>query len=161
MAALDDNEIASLTARLAELEVERRSLTERLERAKSRLVTGSIIATGPTSVTGESTGAEKITLFRRLFSGRTDVFPIRWENRNNGKSGYAPACSNEWVRGVCGKPQVKCGKCPYQAFLTLSDQVIAKHLRGVRQRRIRGGRFRGRRLSDSWGWILSFRGGGF
>jgi len=42
-----------------------------------------------------------------------------------------PACSNEWVRGVCGKPQVKCGECPNQAFLTLSDQVIAKHLRGV------------------------------
>src|SRR5471030_2030733 len=24
--------------------------------------------------------------------------------------GYAPACANEWVKGVCGKPQVKCGE---------------------------------------------------
>ncbi len=70
-------------------------------------------------------------MFRRLFSGRTDVFPLRWENRNTGKSGYSPACANEWVRGVCGKPQVKCGECRNQAFLTVSDQVIANHLRGV------------------------------
>ncbi len=83
------------------------------------------------SVTGESSAAEKIALFRRLFAGRTDVFPLRWENRNTGKSGYAPACANEWVRAVCGKPQVKCGDCQNQAFLIVSDQVIAKHLRGV------------------------------
>ena len=56
---------------------------------------------------------------------------MRWENRNTGKSGYAPACANEWVRGVCGKPQVKCGECPNQAFVALSDNVIASHLRGA------------------------------
>ncbi|MGA2189204.1 MAG: DEAD/DEAH box helicase family protein [Steroidobacteraceae bacterium] len=83
------------------------------------------------SITAESSASKKIALFRRLFSGRTDVFPLRWENRNTGKSGYAPACANEWVRGVCGKPQVRCGECSNQAFMALSDQVIAKHLRGV------------------------------
>ena len=83
------------------------------------------------SITVESSASEKIGLFRRLFSGRTDVFPLRWENRNTGKSGYSPACVKEWVRGVCGKPQVKCGECRNQAFLTVSDQVIANHLRGV------------------------------
>jgi hypothetical protein len=56
---------------------------------------------------------------------------VRWENRNTGKSGYAPACANEWVRGICGKPQVKCGECPNQAFIPLSDNVIASHLRGT------------------------------
>jgi hypothetical protein len=65
---------------------------------------------GVSSITADSTAAEKITLFRRLFAGRSDVFPVRWENRNTGKSGYAPACANEWVRGVCGKPQVKAGR---------------------------------------------------
>jgi hypothetical protein len=39
-------------------------------------------------------------LFRRLFAGRSDVFPVRWENRHTGKSGYAPACADEWVRGA-------------------------------------------------------------
>jgi len=38
---------------------------------------------------------------------------------------------NEWVRGVCGKPQVKCGECPNQAFIALSDNVFASHLRGA------------------------------
>ncbi len=38
-------------------------------------------------------------LFRRLFRGRTDVYPIRWESKTSGKSGYAPACANEWRAG--------------------------------------------------------------
>jgi hypothetical protein len=39
---------------------------------------------------------DKIALFRRLFRGRSDVYPIRWESKSTGKSGYAPACANEW-----------------------------------------------------------------
>lgn len=42
----------------------------------------------------------KIALFRSLFRGREDVYPRRFESRKSGKSGYAPACGNEWVRGV-------------------------------------------------------------
>jgi len=34
--------------------------------------------------------AEKVALFRRLFRGRTDVYPVRWEGKTSGKSGYAP-----------------------------------------------------------------------
>lgn len=47
--------------------------------------------------------AEKVALFRRLFRGRTDVYPVRWEGKTSGKSGYAPACANEWRAGVCDK----------------------------------------------------------
>ena len=43
---------------------------------------------------------EKVALFRRLFRGRTDVYPVRWESKTTGKSGYAPACANEWRAGV-------------------------------------------------------------
>ncbi len=53
----------------------------------------------------------KIALFRSLFRGREDVYPRRFENRRTGKSGYAPACGNEWVRGICEKPRVKCLEC--------------------------------------------------
>jgi hypothetical protein len=35
---------------------------------------------------------EKVALFRRLFRGRMDVYPTRWESKTTGKSGYAPAC---------------------------------------------------------------------
>jgi hypothetical protein len=36
-----------------------------------------------------------------LFRGRTDVYPVRWEGKTSGKSGYASACGNEWRAGVC------------------------------------------------------------
>jgi len=42
---------------------------------------------------------EKVALFRRLFQGRTDAYPIRWESKTTGKLGYAPACANEWLAG--------------------------------------------------------------
>ncbi len=131
MPAHDDNEIASLRGRLNELESERSTLTARLEGLQFKAGAGSSLNSASVALNGESRAAEKIALFRRLFAGRTDVYPLRWENRKTGKSGYAPACANEWVGGVCGKPQVKCGDCPNQAFLVVSDQVIAKHLRGV------------------------------
>ena len=44
--------------------------------------------------------------------------------------GYAPACRNEWMRGLCDKPRVKCGVCSNQAFLAVTDEVIDGHLRG-------------------------------
>jgi superfamily II DNA or RNA helicase len=81
-------------------------------------------------VTNSSAAADKVALFRELFAGRTDVFPIRWENPKSGRIGYAPACANEWVRGVCGKPQVRCGECPNQSFIAVTDEVIEAHLRG-------------------------------
>jgi hypothetical protein len=131
MAAHDDKEIASLRGRLNELESERSSLIARLEGLQSKAPAGASLNSAGVPLNGESRAAEKIALFRRLFAGRTDVFPLRWENRKTGKSGYAPACANEWVRGVCGKPQVKCRDCPNQAFVMVSDQIIAKHLRGA------------------------------
>src|SRR5579859_829228 len=76
------------------------------------------------------TTAEKIALFRELFRGRTDVYPARWESKSTGKSGYAPACTNEWRPGVCEKPRIKCSDCPNRQFIALSDAVIYDHLAG-------------------------------
>jgi hypothetical protein len=69
-------------------------------------------------------------LFRRLFRGRTDVYPVRWESKTSGKSGYAPACANEWRAGVCEKPRIKCGDCSHRLLIPLSDAVIYDHLAG-------------------------------
>ena len=77
-----------------------------------------------------SSSDEKIALFRSLFRGRTDVYPRRFESRKTGKSGYAPACANEWVRGVCEKPRIKCAECPNRRFLPVTDDVIRWHLSG-------------------------------
>src|ERR1051326_5498378 len=73
---------------------------------------------------------EKIALFRSLFRGREDVYPRRFENRKTGRGGYAPACANEWVRGVCEKPRIKCAECPNRRFLPVTDEVIRQHLSG-------------------------------
>lgn len=72
----------------------------------------------------------KVALFRRLFRGRTDIYPLRWES-NSGKSGYAPACANEWRPGICEKPRIKCGDCHQRQLLAVTDDVIFRHLAGA------------------------------
>ena len=81
-------------------------------------------------VTNRSPTPDKIALFRSLFAGREDVYPRRWENKRKGSAGYAPVCANEWKPGVCHKPQVRCGTCPNQAFVAITDKAIEAHLRG-------------------------------
>lgn len=104
-----DKEIADLQNRLAELDRERASVLAALEQLKQRCIaeaqpTPASQIAGVASPTALS-NAEKVALFRSLFRGRDDVFPRRWENAKSGKAGYAPACHNEWVRGICGKPR--------------------------------------------------------
>ena len=74
--------------------------------------------------------AEKIARFRSLFRGRDDVYARRFENPRSGKCGYSPACGNEWVRGTCEKPRVKCSDCPNPCWLAVSDEVVHAHLAG-------------------------------
>jgi superfamily II DNA or RNA helicase len=83
------------------------------------------------------TNAAKVALFRSLFRGREDVFPRRWENAKKRKSGYSPACDNEWQYDLCEKKKgpdagrrATCGECRNQAFIAVSDEQVAKHLRG-------------------------------
>src|SRR3990172_877331 len=82
------------------------------------------------TVNHQSPADAKIRLFRSLFRGREDVYPRRFESRKTGKSGYAPACANEWVRGICEKPRIKCAECPHRRFLPVTDEVIRWHLSG-------------------------------
>lgn len=117
--------IAILKERLAALDRERLEIAKRLgslEKARAEETKQQV--PDPASVTMASSISEKIALFRSLFRGREDVLPRRWENPKTGNSGYAPVCQNEWVRGVCGKPQVKCGKCPNQAFISIDDNIL-------------------------------------
>lgn len=82
------------------------------------------------TVNQQSAPDAKIRLFRSLFRGREDVYPRRFESRKTGRSGYAPACSNEWVRGICENPRIKCAECPHRRFLPVTDDVIRWHLSG-------------------------------
>ena len=114
-----EDEIEHVRDRLRALEAEQLALRDRLEelerhRAVSEAANPALNPSATAAVTMASSSSAKVALFRRLFAGREDVFPIRWENRKAGKGGYAPACANEWVKGVCNKPRVKCGDCPNQ-----------------------------------------------
>lgn len=130
-----EREITRLQRRLADLDGERSKIKAELSSLETDLASVSVAEPVIVPFEGAPLGngspsSEKVTLFRRLFAGRSDVFPVRWENRKDGRSGYSPACSNEWVRGVCGKPKVKCTDCPHQAFVPVTDEVVERHLRG-------------------------------
>jgi hypothetical protein len=114
-----DSRIERLRTRLAALDRERGEIAAQIdELQRSRAGQGHrVVAIAKTSplpppgITTASPAMEKLALFKSLFRGRTDVFPRRWENTRTGKSGYAPACRNEWIRGLCHKPRIKCGDC--------------------------------------------------
>jgi len=79
---------------------------------------------------GPRTPADKVKLFRQLFRGRPDLYPTRFVSKKTGKPGYAPACSNKFVAGVCELPKVKCGDCTKQAFRPFDDAAVFAHLKG-------------------------------
>lgn len=39
-------------------------------------------------------------------------------------------CGNEWVRGICEKPRIKCSDCRHRQFLPVADDVVRWHLSG-------------------------------
>ena len=126
-----EQQIARLQEQQEEAEATLRSLRTQLERDEAAPSSKEEISDQAQVLTAEDlTSDEKISLFLRLFRGRDDVFPRLWLNQQTGKKGYAPACANEWVRGVCEKPRVKCGGCPNQAFLPVTADAILDHLRG-------------------------------
>jgi hypothetical protein len=129
-------ELAREEARLAEFERTREGTRERIESLRTELAAAS---TTPLSLPPPpaldrktpNTPAEKVSLFRSLFRGRTDVFPVRFVSKKTGKPGYAPACSNKWEPGLCLlRTGGKCSDCVNQAFIPVSDQVVTEHLQG-------------------------------
>ena len=83
----------------------------------------------PPAHTGSLDAQAKILLFASLFKGRPDIYAKQYTTKN-GKVGYTPACANEWVKGICQKPAVKCAVCNNRAFLPLTQTVLYSHLTG-------------------------------
>lgn len=77
-----------------------------------------------------STSQGKIDFFLSVFRGREDVYAKRYHNLKSGKSGYVPACRNEWEPGLCDKKAYRCPECPNRAFKPLTAQTIRAHLMG-------------------------------
>ena len=123
-------EVARIRECLVQLDLERANLETRLSEIEGAGAVEKSAPCGSDPITNHSPTAEKVALFRSLFMGREDVYAKRWENARTQKSGYAPVCGNEWKPGICGKPSVRCGACPHQAFLPVTDVVVEAHLRG-------------------------------
>ena len=134
MARVEDyqirEEIEKLRAELADTEARRKRLLHRISQIESDLSCSGNFPNQSLGINNYSSIEDKIKLYRSVFRGREDVYPRRFESIKTGKSGYQPACKNEWVRGICGKPKVKCSNCESRDYLPLTDQVIEWHLRG-------------------------------
>lgn len=107
-----DSRRSLLLEKLKDLKAERDSITE------VSFKTIDVFQKAP--VTNQSPEAEKISLFRKIFKGREDVYPRRFESRKTGKTGYQPACRNEWLKGVCDKPKIRCSACDNRELLPIS-----------------------------------------
>ncbi|HOY83787.1 MAG TPA: DEAD/DEAH box helicase family protein [Candidatus Syntrophosphaera sp.] len=81
-------------------------------------------------INNQSSPEDKVRLFRCLFRGREDVFAIRWVGKDN-RSGYSPACYNDWKHEVCGKyKKIPCANCENRKLISLDDKHIYRHLSG-------------------------------
>lgn len=70
-----------------------------------------------TPVDMRSSPEDKVRFYLDLFQCRQDVYAIRWEHRQDGRSGWMPAVREGALRS----------EAPY---LPLTDDVVAAHLRG-------------------------------
>lgn len=120
--------VSILENQLEELEKRKSQLQNELENARIELQ--SLLPSPSIEKSNNFSSSEKLSIFMNLFRGREDVFPKRWDNQKTGKSGYSPACYNEWVKGICNKPHIKCGDCLHQAFVPVSEDSVRKHLAG-------------------------------
>ncbi len=127
--------LAEAEARVRRIDVERLAATARADALRAELaalVAAPAAHVDPVATTPASpqSAGEKVRLFRQLFRGREDLYPTRFVSKKTGKQGYAPACANKFVDGVCQLPKVKCGDCTNQGFLRVDDRAVREHLQG-------------------------------
>lgn len=122
--------IDAVRARLAGLETERCELQDELRILEDAERGVLPVPPSPRQPVTLQT-ADKVALFLSLFGTRRTLYPKFLENPKTGKKGYSPACENEWRRGVCEKPRVKCTECPHQKFPPLDEKAVEAHLRGA------------------------------
>ena len=125
--------LAEAGRELQEIDAHRAKVLEQIEHLKQEQQALQILPGSENVdnlVTSQSPVEPKIALYRSLFRGRDDVYPRRFESRKTGRAGYAPVCNNEWVRGICGKPNIRCERCEQRDYAPVTDTVIKNHLSG-------------------------------
>ena len=121
-----------LQAQIAALQAENERLKRQLDISTPTVQTETLSVSDChiPAVTMRSTPAEKIRLFRSIFSGRENAFARRWYSVKTEKSGYQPVCGNEWAEGLCDKKKFKCSDCPNRRLLSLTEKDVFSHLAG-------------------------------
>ena len=135
---LSKENLISLLMDLADINKEVRSyLTEKQnalpvlsEQNKPILPVADTLFNSTPAINRHSTPQQKIDLFKSLFSGRQDVFALRWFNPKSNKSGYSPVCRNKWLSGKCDLKKYSCATCPFKLPVALTDNYIYNHLAG-------------------------------
>ena len=127
-------ELAKAESKLEQIEAQRTATNARIDMLRKKLEaldsSPRPVAPEPLPGLAPRTPADKVKLFRQLFRGRPDLYPTRFVSKKTGKPGYAPACSNKFVPGVCELPKVKCSDCTRQAFKPVDDAAVIAHLKG-------------------------------
>ena len=117
--------VAYIRKKLEELEQESILLKEEL---------AGLLHSSPAGViTKRSSSKEKIDLFLALFRCREDRYPYYYKRQSDGRSGYNPACKNEWLEGICGKimkPRVSCSSCRNFIPVPFTADTARSHLTG-------------------------------
>jgi superfamily II DNA or RNA helicase len=119
--------VAELAAECARLRLENVELRRRFRVEATTAPTHTVVPDStPTHFSGTLTNASpaeaKLSLFRKLFRGREDVFAVRWIGKD-GKAGYSPAALKDWS-------QLDPKGRPARTFLPLTDEDIVAHLTG-------------------------------
>jgi superfamily II DNA or RNA helicase len=130
-----DRLAAELENKLKDLDSKRKEIQEKISHLALQRKTFTVAENASSQslarpVSEISSVSQKIGLFRSLFKGREDLYAQRWESIKTGKTGYQPVCKNDWIRGICRKPVIKCGNCAAREFVPISDSVIHRHLFG-------------------------------
>ena len=90
-----------------------------------------------TAIKEEPITRELVQFFYSMFRGRKDVYSLRSAKPNpkTGKHSYYPQCANIWNPALCKKTvdkKAKCSECHNQRYKELSGNVLAAHLRGIK-----------------------------
>lgn len=129
---MDKNQrIKEIEKRLIQIESEKYFLQQELNGLKcDSNESKNIICRKNTRKSCPVTKEDKINLFISLFACRQDVYPKLWENKRKNRKGYSPVCKNEWINGICKKPNIKCSNCPDRSFSPMDSNVVKSHLLG-------------------------------
>lgn len=104
--------------------------TENLQKLRTEYSHSVSASSVDALINNQSSPENKVQLFRSLFQGREDMFAIRWVGKDN-RSGYSPACHNDWKNELCGKyKKIPCASCENRKLIPLDDKQIYRHLSG-------------------------------